>query len=160
MTGTFTFVAPLRLLRFDAFNGGTSAASITVSCPANPEQPVKQASVPAGHLTTIATGWSGTCSSVSLSSSNGWETNFDNLVLDAPQDTTAPVISAVAASVTQATATITWTTNEAADRQVQVRPHVGLRLGLADWYAAKHQSFGDGDRAERQHAVSLSRRQP
>jgi hypothetical protein len=36
----------------------------------------------------------------------------------APPDTTAPVISSVAASAGETTATITWTTNEAADSQV------------------------------------------
>jgi hypothetical protein len=27
------------------------------------------------------TGWSGACSSVTVTSSNGWDTNFDNLAL-------------------------------------------------------------------------------
>jgi len=30
---------------------------------------------------TIVTGWSGTCSTLVLRSSNGWDTNFDNLVI-------------------------------------------------------------------------------
>jgi hypothetical protein len=33
------------------------------------------------QVTTIQTGWTGTCTSVTISSSNGWYTNFDDLVL-------------------------------------------------------------------------------
>jgi hypothetical protein len=32
-------------------------------------------------LVTISTGWTGTCTSVTIASTNGWDTNFDNLVI-------------------------------------------------------------------------------
>jgi hypothetical protein len=34
-----------------------------------------------GEIATISTGWPGTCSTVTITSTNGWDTNFDNLVL-------------------------------------------------------------------------------
>ena len=40
--------------------------------------------VNAGQLATLATGWTGTCPTVTVTSSNGWHTNFDNLVYDTP----------------------------------------------------------------------------
>jgi hypothetical protein len=33
--------------------------------------------------TTVVTNWTGTCTTVTLGSTNGWDTNFDNLVIDA-----------------------------------------------------------------------------
>ncbi|MGH2367618.1 MAG: DUF4082 domain-containing protein, partial [Chloroflexota bacterium] len=79
-SGSFTLVKPRRLISLQAYNGGGSASTITLSCAG---QPTKQATVAAGQLATISTGWTGTCSTVTISSSNGWDTNFDNLVLSA-----------------------------------------------------------------------------
>ena len=33
---------------------------------------------PAGQPTTISTGWTNTCRTVTFLSSNGWDTNFDD----------------------------------------------------------------------------------
>jgi hypothetical protein len=74
-----TFPAPRRLLRLDAYNGGTSSSTVTISCAG---QPSVTTSVGARQLRTIATSWTRTCSSVRISSTNGWNTNFDNLVID------------------------------------------------------------------------------
>jgi Domain of unknown function (DUF4082)/Bacterial Ig domain/Purple acid Phosphatase, N-terminal domain/Fibronectin type III domain len=77
-TATFSFLASRQLLQLDAYNGGTANTTITLSCTG---QPNKQAILLVGQVATIATGWTGTCSSVTISSTNGWDTNFDNLVL-------------------------------------------------------------------------------
>lgn len=76
---TFAFLAPGRLVRLDAFNGGTVASTVTLSCSG---QPAKTVSVAVNQLLTIDTGWTGTCTTVTISSSNGWDTNFDGLVID------------------------------------------------------------------------------
>jgi hypothetical protein len=76
---SFTFVAPRRLVRLDAYNGGSGSTTITLSCAG---QASKAVSVPANQVATIDTGWTGTCTTVTISSSNGWNTNFDNLVID------------------------------------------------------------------------------
>jgi hypothetical protein len=34
----------------------------------------------AGQLVTVQTRWTGTCSTVTITSSNGWDTNVDDLV--------------------------------------------------------------------------------
>ena len=34
-----------------------------------------------GQVTHVVTNWQGTCSSVTLATSNGWDTNFDNIEL-------------------------------------------------------------------------------
>ena len=50
---------------------------VTLSCIGNATvaQPVA-----AGQLLTIATGWSVACATVTLGSTNGWDTNVDNLI--------------------------------------------------------------------------------
>ncbi|MEX1252708.1 MAG: PQQ-dependent sugar dehydrogenase [Dehalococcoidia bacterium] len=76
-SGTFSFITPLRLQRVDAYNGGV-ASTVTLRCTGQPDRVV---SVAPGQLTTINTNWTGACSSVTFISTNGWDTNFDNLVL-------------------------------------------------------------------------------
>jgi hypothetical protein len=61
-----------------AYNGGSTSATVTLSCAG---QPTRQATVAANRLATIATGWTGTCAAVTVASSNGWDTNFDTLVV-------------------------------------------------------------------------------
>lgn len=79
-SATFRLVVPRRLVRLDAYNGGPSSSSVTLQCDA---QPLLQVVVAAGQLATIATNWTvGTCSVIRLGSTNGWNTNFDNLVFD------------------------------------------------------------------------------
>ncbi|MGH2354679.1 MAG: PQQ-dependent sugar dehydrogenase, partial [Chloroflexota bacterium] len=78
-SASFEFVTPRRLVSLRAYNGGGSTSTVTLSCVG---QPQKQVSVAAGQVTTIQTGWTGTCSTVTLGSSNGWDTNFDDLVID------------------------------------------------------------------------------
>ncbi len=77
-SASFRFVTALRLVQVDAFNGGGTASTVSLSCAG---QPTVTVSVPAGQLRTIATGWTGTCTTVTVTSSNGWDTNFDNLVI-------------------------------------------------------------------------------
>lgn len=74
-----TFVSPRRLVQLDAYNGGSVASTITLNCAG---QPTVSTSLAVGQMRTLATGWSSTCSSISIGSSNGWDTNFDNLVID------------------------------------------------------------------------------
>jgi hypothetical protein len=73
---SFAFLAPHVVLSVDAYNGGASATTVTVACAGNP--PVSQ-DVAAGQIVTIATGWSIPCTTVTVGSSNSWDTNFDNL---------------------------------------------------------------------------------
>lgn len=58
--------------------GGTSSSTITLSCSGNP---TITKSIAGGQLTTITTGWTKTCTTVTIGSSNGWDTNFDDLRL-------------------------------------------------------------------------------
>jgi glucose/arabinose dehydrogenase/PKD repeat protein/endonuclease YncB( thermonuclease family) len=74
-----TFVSPKRLVRLDAFNGGTVSSTVSVTCAG---QTTAQIVVPANQQRTLVTNFTGACSSVTIGSSNGWDTNFDNIVLD------------------------------------------------------------------------------
>src|SRR5207248_10538738 len=78
-TGSFTFLSPRRLLSLVADNGGASATTLVLSCPGQPDV---QTVVAPQQVATIQTSWTGTCGSVTIGSSNGWETNFDDLVID------------------------------------------------------------------------------
>ncbi|PYR81119.1 MAG: hypothetical protein DMF87_06450 [Acidobacteria bacterium] len=75
-SGSFTFVSPKRLVSIKAYNGGTSATTITLTCAGNAT--VTQ-SVSVAQLVTISTGWTVACSTVMVGSSNGWDTNLDDV---------------------------------------------------------------------------------
>ena len=78
-SATLSFVSPRSLVQLDADNGGKAESSVSLSCDG---QATVQATVPAGQVLTIKTGWTDACTSVTVTSSNGWQTNFDNLQLD------------------------------------------------------------------------------
>jgi hypothetical protein len=83
-------MTPGRLVRLDAYNGGTASSTITLSCSG---QPTVSAILAASQLATLTTNWVGTCSAVTIDSTNGWDTNFDNLVISsgvAPTSTPRP----------------------------------------------------------------------
>jgi glucose/arabinose dehydrogenase len=77
----FTFVAPRRLISLQAYNGGDTDATITLTCGA---QPARRVDLGAGQRGTIDSLWTGSCSRVTIHSSNGWQTYFDNLAFDGP----------------------------------------------------------------------------
>jgi len=117
-TGTFTFVQPRRLISIRAFNGGGGSSTVTLACAGNT---TKSQNVGANTAPTITTNWTTPCTTVTVTSSNGWDTNFDTLIHDAgTPDTAPPNISALqATNVSSNSATISWTTNEASDSQVE-----------------------------------------
>jgi hypothetical protein len=120
-SATFTFMTPRRLVSIRAYNGGGGSSTVSLSCSGNT---TKTQAVAAGQAPTITTGWSSPCTTVTVGSSNGWDTNFDTLIHDSGvADTTPPAFSAVTASnITTSSATITWTTSEDADSQVEYGP--------------------------------------
>ena len=76
---SFTFITPKRLISLKAYNGGSTSSVITVSCSGNPTQTV---TVNPNELRTITTAWTAACTVVTIGSSNGWDTNFDDLAYD------------------------------------------------------------------------------
>jgi len=98
-SGTFQFITPRRLVRLDADNGGGSASTVTLACSG---QPTVSATLGAGQVSTLSTNWTGVCSTVTVTSSNGWNTNFDNLVFDSP---TPPTATSTPTSVSTSTPT-------------------------------------------------------
>jgi hypothetical protein len=77
-SAAFTFVTPRRLLKLDAYNGGTVSSTVTVSCAG---QTTVSVVVPARGSATLSPNWTQPCSVVTIGSSDGWDTNFDNLVI-------------------------------------------------------------------------------
>lgn len=94
-SGTFSLLQSRTVTGIDAFNGGTVASTVTLSCSGNP---TKSVSVAVDQLMNIQTGWTNPCTTVTLTSSNAWNTNFDNLSLgslngsSSPQPSTTPSI--------------------------------------------------------------------
>jgi hypothetical protein len=82
-SAAFALLSSWRLVQLDAYNGGAAASTITLSCVGFDQTPIQRI-LDAGQMVTIPTGWLGVCSGVALTSSNGWDTNFKNLVLTAP----------------------------------------------------------------------------
>ncbi len=78
-SGAFTFVSPRRLLQVDAYNGGTTASTVTIACAGHS---TVTSTVQPGQLVTLSTSWVGTCGSITIGSSNGWNTNFDKLLIE------------------------------------------------------------------------------
>ena len=78
-SGTLTFVAPHRLIQLDAYNGSPTASTITLSCL---NQPTRTFTLAAAQLATLTLDWSAPCPSVTITSTNGWNTNFDTLLLE------------------------------------------------------------------------------
>ena len=74
----FAFDTPRRLVSLVAFNGGSVASTVTLSCTGNP---TTQIVVGANQVVTISTDWTTACTTVVIGSSNGWNTNFDDLVI-------------------------------------------------------------------------------
>jgi hypothetical protein len=85
-SGSFRFLSPRRLVQFDAFNGGTGTTTLSFQCDS---QAPLSVNVNANTRVTIATGWTSTCSTVTVGSTNGWDTNFDNLVIASATAATA-----------------------------------------------------------------------
>jgi hypothetical protein len=76
-SASFTFVVPKILVSVAAFNGGTVSSTVTLSCAGN--STVSQV-LAANTTATITTGWTVPCStSVTIGSSNGWDTNLDSI---------------------------------------------------------------------------------
>jgi hypothetical protein len=75
---SFTFLSPRRLVQLDAYNGGTVDSTVTISCAG---QPTLQVTLGVEQLATLQTGWTGVCASVTFASTNGWDTNFNNIVV-------------------------------------------------------------------------------
>jgi hypothetical protein len=73
----FTFMTPRRLQSVRVYNGGGASTTVSLSCAG---RPTKTQVVAAGQAATVTTGWTGTCTTITVSSTNGWDTNFDNLV--------------------------------------------------------------------------------
>ncbi|MEX0616177.1 MAG: Ig-like domain-containing protein [Candidatus Woykebacteria bacterium] len=96
--GSFTLLTSATLVSIDADNGGSSTSTVTLKCSGNPD---KQVSIASKQTITITTGWTSPCTTVMISSSNGWDTNFDNIVLKIlggtipppPVDTIKPTVS-------------------------------------------------------------------
>jgi hypothetical protein len=104
-SGTFTFLTPRRLLSVDAYNGG-AATTVTLRCAGQTDKVMSLAS---GQLATIQTGWTGNCAQVTILSTNGWDTNFDNLVHDGGGGPPAPTPSPTASATPTNTPTLTAT---------------------------------------------------
>ena len=93
--------------QIDIGNGGTAATTVTASCAG---QPSRMATVGPGQIATLRTGWTTPCSPVTIASTNGWNTNFDNLVLaggfpPTPTPTRTPAATATRTPTRTPTAT-------------------------------------------------------
>jgi methionine-rich copper-binding protein CopC len=117
-----TFIVPRRFVSVEAVNTGPTTSSVSIACPGHT---TKVQTLPQNVVVTINTGWTGGCTTATITSSNGWDTNFDNFLFDdagIPADTTPPVVTGVQAGPNGGKATISWTTDENSDTQVEYGP--------------------------------------
>jgi hypothetical protein len=67
-------------VQVEAYNGGNTASTVTIACAGLTT--VNQV-VAAHSRVTLATAWTTRCSgTVTIGSSNGWDTNFDTFLFD------------------------------------------------------------------------------
>jgi hypothetical protein len=79
-TASFAFLTPRWLLSLEAYNVG-APTTVRLACAGQPDA---AAALDTGQFRVVRTHWTGACTSVTISSGNGWDTDFDNLVLEAP----------------------------------------------------------------------------
>jgi hypothetical protein len=77
-SATLRIMTAQHLVQVDVYNGGSGSSTVTLACAG---QPTVTRVLAARALTTIATSWTAACAVVTLGSSNGWDTNFDNVVI-------------------------------------------------------------------------------
>lgn len=77
-SASLTFVSPRRLVSLLAYNGGGDSTT-SISCPG---QATRSVVVAGGTTLSIATNFTANCSPVTITSANGWYTNFDDFVVD------------------------------------------------------------------------------
>jgi hypothetical protein len=81
--GTLTLPAGTRLVSIRATNPASSsnstASTVTIGCPG---QPTVSQSVALNATVTLTTNWTAACSAVTVTSSNSWDTNFDDLIYE------------------------------------------------------------------------------
>ncbi|RKH28559.1 DUF4082 domain-containing protein [Corallococcus praedator] len=75
--GELSIYGERNIVGLDAFTWDTGA-TLTLSCF---NQPTRIFTLTPGQVTHVVTNWQGTCSYVTLATSNGWDTNFDNIEL-------------------------------------------------------------------------------
>ena len=73
---SFAFIGTHTLWQIDVDNGDTVPALVKISCLGNP---MVAATLAGGQVKTVVLGWTRPCTTVTIYSSNGWKTNFDNL---------------------------------------------------------------------------------
>jgi len=126
-TASFSLLSARTVIQVEAYNGGTADSTVTLACSGNPTV----STVVALHsLQTITTGWTAPCATVTITSTNGWNTNLDNLVISPlPSATPTPsgtpplaIASITVANTTSTSATINWTTNQPATSQIFYGP--------------------------------------
>lgn len=83
----FTFLGDHRLISIQASNGGIAPSTITISCAG--QDTVTQV-ISQSTTTTIPTNWYTPCAHVTIGSTNGWDTNFDNFVIGPATATPTP----------------------------------------------------------------------
>ncbi len=130
-SATFRFITPRRLVRFDFANGGTASSALTASCPG---QPTLTGNASPGQVGTLSTGWTGTCSSVTMTSSNGWDTNFDNIVFDTP-GAAAPTATPTPTAGSAPGTTVTFNDLDSPNRALNGQyPSGSIDWGTNAWY--------------------------
>jgi len=77
-TATVKFATPKQLISLRVYNGGDHKTIVSLTCP---EQPKRTLELRSGMVGTMDVGWTGRCSSLTISSTNGSDTHFDDLVL-------------------------------------------------------------------------------
>jgi hypothetical protein len=126
-SASFTVLAAQRLDQLDAYNGGATPSTVSLSCAG---QPSRTWTVAANQLVSLPTTWSGTCSTVTVSSSNGWDTNFDNLVLSASGG--ANPATSTPTSTPTSTRTATSTATRTPNSTVSLTPAATQTLAFDD----------------------------
>src|SRR5262249_45027773 len=80
-SASFVLTAPWRLVKLDVYNGGGRATQVKASCPGQSSVVI---TVAPQTSQTLSTGWTTSCSPVTLSSGAGWNTEFQNIVISNP----------------------------------------------------------------------------
>jgi len=125
ISATFDFLTPAILQSVRVANEGTDASTVSLACAGN--QTVNQV-IPPNQTAVVVSNWTVACTTISLGSSNGWFTNFDDITYEILPPTptltftATPTLTTTFTSTPSLTPTDTFTPTLPASPTLDVSP--------------------------------------
>jgi len=108
ISASFNFVNATVLTSMNVFNGGTGSSTVSLACAGNT---TVSKTVAANQTISLVTNWKTPCTTITVGSSNGWWTNFDDFAYGAAAATATRTSTSVKTATPTFSPTPTRTLN-------------------------------------------------